>query len=107
MIDDDTQPEFVERRAPDYFDDLISRAIEELPPEFRSQLESVAIVVDDYPTQDQLTATHSHGLFGIYQGVPRTAYGADYAAEGVGRHSFLRTISEVVGFAIVRSRLAS
>jgi predicted Zn-dependent protease with MMP-like domain len=63
----------------DYFDDLITRAIERLPPEFRAQLDSVAIVVDDYPTPDQLHATHSHGLFGIYEGVPRTAYGAENA----------------------------
>lgn len=66
--------------APDYFDDLISRALANLPPEFRAQLDSVAIVVDDYPTPAQLSATHSHGLFGIYEGVPRTAYGASYVA---------------------------
>jgi predicted Zn-dependent protease with MMP-like domain len=63
---------------PDYFDDLITRALENLPPEFRAQLGSVAIVVDDYPTADQLAATHSYGLFGIYEGVPRTSYGAEY-----------------------------
>jgi len=61
----------------DYFDELISRAITRLPPEFKSQLQSVAIVIDDYATQHQLQATHSHGLFGIYEGIPRTAYGAD------------------------------
>lgn len=61
----------------DYFDALITRALQNLPPEFRAQLGSVAIVVDDYPTPHQLAATHSHGLFGIYEGVPRTAYGAN------------------------------
>jgi predicted Zn-dependent protease with MMP-like domain len=61
------------------FDILISRAIENLPPEFRAQLDSVAIVVDDYATPQQLAATHSHGLFGIYEGIPRTSYGAGYA----------------------------
>jgi predicted Zn-dependent protease with MMP-like domain len=34
----------------DYFDELIAAAIERLPPEFRAQLDSVGIVVDDYPT---------------------------------------------------------
>src|SRR4051794_17899649 len=63
--------------ATDYFDDLISRALDALPTEFRAQVDSVAIVVDDYPTPEQLAATHSHGLFGIYEGIPRTAYGAD------------------------------
>jgi predicted Zn-dependent protease with MMP-like domain len=66
-----------EELAPDYFDELITQALENLPPEFRAQLGSVGIVVDDYPTPDQLRATHSHGLFGIYEGIPRTAYGAD------------------------------
>ncbi len=64
---------------PDYFDALITRALENLPPEFRAQLDSVAIIVDDFATPEQLDATHSHGLFGIYQGVPRTAYGAESA----------------------------
>lgn len=64
----------------DPFDALIARALENLPDEFRAQLDSVAIVVDDYPTPQQLAATHAHGLFGIYEGVPRTAYGAANAA---------------------------
>ena len=64
----------------DPFDALITQALENLPDEFRAQLGSVAIVVDDYPTPHQLAATHAHGLYGIYEGVPRTAYGADHAA---------------------------
>ncbi len=61
------------------FDTLIAAAIERLPPEFRRRLESVAIVVDDYPTPAQLAATGAQGLFGLYEGVPRTAFGADGA----------------------------
>lgn len=64
----------------DPFDALITQALENLPPEFRAQLDSVAIVVDDWPTPHQLAATHAHGLYGIYEGVPRTAYGADHAS---------------------------
>jgi len=64
----------------DPFDALITQALANLPEEFRAQLGSVAIVVDDYATPHQLAATHAHGLFGIYEGVPRTAYGADNAA---------------------------
>jgi len=63
----------------DPFDELISRALAKLPDEFRQQLDSVAIVVDDEATPEQLQSTHAHGLFGIYQGVPRTAYGASDA----------------------------
>ena len=58
------------------FDRLIAQAIGRLPAEFRASLDSVAIVVDDQPTAWQLAATHAHGLYGIYEGVPRTAYGA-------------------------------
>jgi len=69
----------MDEQTPDYFDELITRALDNLPPEFRAQLGSVAIVVDDHPTTAQLAATHSHGLFGIYEGVPRTAFGAEHA----------------------------
>jgi predicted Zn-dependent protease with MMP-like domain len=58
------------------FDALISRALERLPDEFRRSLDSVAIVVDERPSSDQLRGTGATGLYGLYQGVPRTAYGA-------------------------------
>ena len=41
------------------FDALIARALERLPSGFRASLASVAIVVDDYPTEAQL---RSHGV---------------------------------------------
>jgi predicted Zn-dependent protease with MMP-like domain len=61
------------------FGDLVVGAIERLPAEFRERLGSVAIVVEDEPTPDQLAATGARGLLGLYQGVPRTAFGADGA----------------------------
>ena len=66
-------------RTPTDFDAAIAAALERLPDEFRASLENVAIVVDDYPTTGQLHATNAPGLFGIYEGVPRTAYGASNA----------------------------
>jgi len=59
---------------------LVIAALEQLPSEFRERLGSVAIVVEDEPTQAQLASVGAGGLFGLYQGVPRTAYGADQAA---------------------------
>ncbi len=56
---------------------LVVYALEALPDEFRLELGSVAIVVEDEPTVDQLRSVGAPGLFGLYQGVPRTAYGAD------------------------------
>jgi predicted Zn-dependent protease with MMP-like domain len=61
------------------FDAMIERALEKLPDEFRRSLDSVAIVVDETPSADHLASTGAPGLFGLYQGVPRTAYGASAA----------------------------
>jgi len=55
-------------------------ALEALPAEFRDRLGSVAIVIEDEATPAQLAAVGARGLYGLYQGVPRTAYGADQAA---------------------------
>ena len=62
------------------FDEVISRTIESLPDAFRDQLGSVAIVVEDEATPAQLASVRAHGLYGLYQGVPRTRWGADNAA---------------------------
>ena len=64
----------------DYFEQLIAQALDELPPEFKSRIENVAIVIDDVATPELLAATNATGLFGVYQGIPRTAWGADHAA---------------------------
>ena len=64
----------------DPFEAALDAAITELPEPFRTQLDSVAIVVDEEPTAAQLASVHAWGLFGLYQGVPRTAYAADAAA---------------------------
>ena len=61
------------------FDSVIDATIEALPAAFVEQLGSVAIVVEDEPTPDQLASVAAHGLFGLYQGVPRTRWGADGA----------------------------
>jgi predicted Zn-dependent protease with MMP-like domain len=63
----------------DPFEAMVEHAIAGLPKAFRDQLGSVAIVIEDWPNGDQLTSVGADGLFGLYQGVPRTAYGADLA----------------------------
>lgn len=63
------------------FEALIARAIENLPPEFQRKLENVDIVVEDWPTPEQLRrAQHIHPtqLLGLYQGVPQTRRGRGY-----------------------------
>lgn len=61
------------------FDAVIDKALDDLPAHFYEQLGSVAIVVEEEPTVDQLASVGAGGLFGLYQGVPRTRWGADGA----------------------------
>ena len=58
-------------------DAAIDRVIASLPPAFVERLESVAIVVEDEPTPEQLGSVGARGLYGLYQGVPRTRWSAD------------------------------
>jgi predicted Zn-dependent protease with MMP-like domain len=58
----------------------IAEALDALPDAFRERLGSVAIVVEDWPTPAQLASVGAAGLYGLYQGVPRSAWGADGAA---------------------------
>ncbi|HWH37594.1 MAG TPA: metallopeptidase family protein [Candidatus Limnocylindrales bacterium] len=69
----------MEPTNPTQFDELVARALARLPEPFRSRLDSVAIVIDDEATAEQLASVGVSGLFGLYQGVPRTAYGASGA----------------------------
>jgi len=66
--------------GPDPFDAALATAIGRLPDEYRAQLETVAIVVADEATAEELASTGAHGLLGLYRGVPRTAFGASHAA---------------------------
>ena len=59
------------------FDGVIDDVLDRLPATFAEQLGSVAIVVEDEPTPDQLASVRASGLYGLYQGVPRTRWGVD------------------------------
>ena len=74
-----TQPEDA-ADATDPFEALVFAALDSLPDAFRSKLGSVAIVVEDEPTFEELAAVGASGLLGLYTGVPRTAYRAEDAA---------------------------
>jgi predicted Zn-dependent protease with MMP-like domain len=62
------------------FERWVAEAIDGLPEAFRGRLGSVAIVIEDWPTTSQLESLHVPGLYGLYQGVPRSVLGADHAA---------------------------
>jgi predicted Zn-dependent protease with MMP-like domain len=61
------------------FDQVIEATLASLPDEFLDRLGSVAIVVEDEPSPDQLASVGAYGLYGLYQGIPRTRFGADLA----------------------------
>ena len=61
------------------FEDWVFEAIDALPEAFRERLGSVAIVVEEWPTEGQLASVGAAGLYGLYQGVPRSTLGADHA----------------------------
>jgi predicted Zn-dependent protease with MMP-like domain len=62
---------------------LVERALAGIPSPFADVLAEVAIVIDDEPSasqrrDNQLAASET--LYGLYEGVPRTEWGADFAA---------------------------
>ena len=61
----------------------MERAIAGIPSPFREALAEVAIVIDDEPTPRQRRENdlaEDEMLYGLYEGVPRTEYGADWVA---------------------------
>lgn len=65
------------------FEALVERALDDLPEQFGRLLADVAIVIEDVPTPEQSSlggASTDGWLYGLYEGVPATEWGADYAA---------------------------
>ncbi len=63
------------------FDRLITRAMDELPQEYISGLDNVAIVYADEPTDEQrrkMRLDNHHVLLGLYEGIPLVQRGAGY-----------------------------
>lgn len=57
------------------FDQLITRAIDELPQEYIHNMHNVAIVMSDEPDEEQRIKLKLRGdqlLLGLFEGVPRT-----------------------------------
>ncbi len=63
----------------DDIEEMVVDALERLPAPFRDQLGSVAIVIEDEASPDQLASVGAPGLFGLYHGIPRTRLSADAA----------------------------
>ena len=65
------------------FATLVERALTGIPAPFREALDEVAVVIDDEPSPQQRRDNGllpDEDLYGLYEGVPRTEYGADWVA---------------------------
>ena len=65
------------------FERLVDRALAEIPEPYRAALAEVAIVIEDAPTPAQLRENDLEpwdSMYGLYEGVPRTDYGADWVS---------------------------
>jgi predicted Zn-dependent protease with MMP-like domain len=70
---DPTSDDELERRR-EAFERLVTNALASIPSPFAEQLATVAILVEDEPLPGQ--EQPGTRLFGRYEGVPRTAWGA-------------------------------
>jgi predicted Zn-dependent protease with MMP-like domain len=64
------------------FERLVDRALAGIPDPFRIALGEVAIIVEDEPTDEQLRDNGlrlDESMYGLYEGVPRTEWAADWA----------------------------
>ena len=55
------------------FEELVTEALEGLPAEFSERLDSITVVVEDWPSSEQLRsvgARRRQDLLGLYEGVP-------------------------------------
>jgi predicted Zn-dependent protease with MMP-like domain len=63
------------------FEALVFRAIEALPTEFQSKLENVDVIIEDWPSPNQISRLglrYKTQLLGLYEGVPQTKRDSGY-----------------------------
>jgi len=62
------------------FEELVDAALARIPPPFDRALDEVAVVIEDEPDARQRLENElgpDDTLYGLYEGVPRTEWGAD------------------------------
>ncbi len=64
------------------FEKLVADGMDAVPAEFIEKVKNVAVVIADFPTQDQLQKVKARPgttLFGLYEGIPQTKRGGNYS----------------------------
>ena len=65
------------------FERLVDRALAAIPDPYREALKEVAVIIEDEPSPEQLRENDLEpwdSMYGLYEGVPRTDYAAEWAA---------------------------
>jgi predicted Zn-dependent protease with MMP-like domain len=65
------------------FERLVDRALAGIPAPYDQALREVAILIEDEPSQRQKAENDIEpwdSMYGLYEGVPRSEYGADWSA---------------------------
>lgn len=69
--------------TPEEFEKIVDETLKDLPKEFSKKMENVGIIVEDWPTPQDLSSIRAQKgslLFGLYRGVPKTKRGGSYQA---------------------------
>lgn len=57
------------------FENIVDQTIKNLPEEFKKALDNVEIIVEKWPTWEEMQSIRAHPntiLFGLYRGIPKT-----------------------------------
>ncbi len=64
------------------FENEVNKVLEELPDEFKKEIDNVDVLVEVWPTESDLKSILAHPgttLFGLYRGVPKTKRLSSYS----------------------------
>ena len=88
------------------FEDWVFDALDEIPEQFRASLGSMAVLIEDEPTREQLDRLGVPGMYGLFEGVHRGVLNADWSLQPsritIFRGACLRSAATVEG---VRERV--
>jgi predicted Zn-dependent protease with MMP-like domain len=63
------------------FEDWVFDALDEIPEQFRASLGSLAVLLEEEPTREQLDRLGVPGMYGLYEGVHRAVLNADWVLQ--------------------------